>query len=301
MQRYFYAATVSGFCDASEAEILGQLAVNNAFDLETTQRDAWVQQIHILKQTLTTLGRHPGHIYFEYTIPRVGKRVDCILLMDGVIFVIEFKVGESKFDSHDVDQVWDYALDLKNFHETSHHRVITPILVATEAPNARTEFTPSLAEDQVVHPLYCNSETLAAAIQAVATFRPVADSDLSDWQHGRYLPTPTIIEAAMALYRGHSVEDISRRDAEAANLTVTGYHRLLCNRCGNSRQRFLREWTANSPSAACRRTAPIASTRGDPLAVSRPPAPARSSVTNGSYPAFRGFPSSSKSNVFSPA
>lgn len=220
VNRYFYAATVSDFCVAPDESILGVLAVNNTFALEATQRDAWLGQIEILKRTFSKLAR-PGHVFLEYSIPRIGKRVDCVLLMDGVVFVIEFKVGESKFHSHDVDQVWDYALDLKNFHETSHHRVVGPILVATEAPDAANELTLSLADDQVVRPVCCNGDSLAEAIRAISTFQAVADTDLSEWQLGRYSPTPTIIEAAMALYRGHSVEDIARKDAGAANLTVT--------------------------------------------------------------------------------
>ncbi len=41
------------------------------------------------------------------------------------------------------------------------------------------------------------------------------------WENGRYCPTPTIIEAAMALYNGHSVSEISRSDASAINLSQT--------------------------------------------------------------------------------
>jgi hypothetical protein len=240
VNRYFYAASVSEFCAASDAEILGQLAINNTFELETTQRDAWEQQILILRRTLGELAR-PGQIFFEYSIPRIGKRVDCILLVDGVVFVIEFKVGESKFHSQDIDQVWDYALDLKNFHETSHHRVIAPILVATEASAPAGRFVPTPAEDDVLQPLCCNGDLLADAIEAVITFRPVVSADLSDWQQGRYSPTPTIIEAAMALYRGHSVEDIARKDADAANLTVT-------NGCVESVIRWAKE---NQKKAIC--------------------------------------------------
>ena len=220
VKRYFYAATASDFCGAGDDSILGVLAASNTFALEPTQRDAWQRQIEILKQTLTTLAR-PGHVYFEYSIPRVGKRVDCILLMDGVVFVVEFKVGESTFHSQDIDQVWDYALDLKNFHETSHHRVIAPVLVATEAPDRSSTFEMRLAVDQVVSPVCCNGKSLAAVLHAISDSQRIADSDLSDWQQGRYSPTPTIIEAAMALYRGHAVEEISRTDADASNLTVT--------------------------------------------------------------------------------
>jgi hypothetical protein len=45
--------------------------------------------------------------------------------------------------------------------------------------------------------------------------------DAQEWERGRYRPTPTIIEAAQALYRGHSVDEISRSEAGAENLTLT--------------------------------------------------------------------------------
>ena len=63
----------------------------------------------------------------------MGRRIDAVLLVGPVVFVIEFKVGESVFERAAVDQVWDYALDLKNFHEASHSVSIVPILIATEA------------------------------------------------------------------------------------------------------------------------------------------------------------------------
>ena len=63
----------------------------------------------------------------------MGQRIDVVFLIGAVIFVLEFKVGEKEFTSYAKDQVWDYALDLKNFHETSHEHFIAPILIATEA------------------------------------------------------------------------------------------------------------------------------------------------------------------------
>ena len=33
---------------------------------------------------------------------------------------MEFKIGETEFTLAGTDQVWDYALDLKDFHEASH-------------------------------------------------------------------------------------------------------------------------------------------------------------------------------------
>ncbi|MHC5143354.1 MAG: DUF2075 domain-containing protein, partial [Planctomycetota bacterium] len=45
--------------------------------------------------------------------------------------------------------------------------------------------------------------------------------DPDAWQQSIYKPTPTIIEAAQALYKGHSVQEISRSDGSAINLSRT--------------------------------------------------------------------------------
>ncbi len=130
--RAFYSSDITKFVDAEPNAVLGRLTENSGFSIETTQRDAWRSQISILQnQLLPFAGR--GSIFFEFIVPRLGKRIDVLALIDHVIFVIEFKVGESLFNRSAVDQVWDYALDLKNFHETSHHCAIAPILVATNA------------------------------------------------------------------------------------------------------------------------------------------------------------------------
>ena len=90
MKREYYSETISNFLRTSTEEILGKLAVNNDFALIQTQRDAWVAQIAILSETLAP---YAGSIYFEYSIPRMGRRIDVVLLIGPVIFVIEFKIG----------------------------------------------------------------------------------------------------------------------------------------------------------------------------------------------------------------
>jgi hypothetical protein len=151
----------------------------------------------------------------------MGRRVDVIALIDSVIFVLEFKIGEKEYHRDAVDQVFDYALDLKNFHETSHSPVVCPILVATAAIRKEIEPNETPHKDRVLYPILCNSETLAEAIVAVLQKFPGKPLDPAAWEAGRYRPTPTIIEAAMALYAKHSVVEIARHGAEEINLTLT--------------------------------------------------------------------------------
>ena len=218
MKRDYYSDSIARFRNTSPNEILGQLVRSSGFSIEHTQRDAWLEEIRILKYVLSSVD---GSIYFEYAIPRMGKRIDVVLLIGSVIFVLEFKVGEREFTSYALNQAWDYALDLKNFHETSRESFIAPVVIATNAQPATTVISATSHNDKVLSPIRCNVELLTLVIERVLDFADGALIDPTEWESGRYSPTPTIIEAAMALYNNHSVSDISRSDAAAINLTVT--------------------------------------------------------------------------------
>jgi hypothetical protein len=197
--------------------LVGRLATNSDFPVLLDQRDAWLAQIRILQGELVGLA---GTILLEYSIPRMGRRIDVVLLIGSIVFVVEFKVGAAAFDRAAVDQVWDYALDLKNFHEASHAALIFPILIATGA-GASPPLELRADDDGVYRPvLVCSMDLRAAVIRALRTVnRPKLDE--LEWLRAPYRPTPTIVEAARALYAQHSVEAIARYDAGAQNLRVT--------------------------------------------------------------------------------
>ena len=219
MDRSFYNDTIENFLLRNSEEIIGIIASKSRFADELTQKNAWQEEIKILKDTLKN---YKGAIYFEYTIPRIGQRIDVVLIIESVIFVLEFKVGESEFHGLAIDQVWDYALDLKNFHETSHNKYIAPILVATEAKLSDTLLIPMAQDDNLLKPIKCNKTLLNIVLESVLLLNSGEETiNKNDWEGGRYCPTPTIIEAAMALYNGHAVSEISRSDASAINLSET--------------------------------------------------------------------------------
>jgi len=220
MNRAFYSDSISHFLDSSSEEIIGILALNNRFSLEQTQRDAWLEEIKILKAVLEAY-RENGSIYLEFSIPRMGQRIDAVLLIGSIIFVLEFKVGEKDYNSYAIDQVMDYALDLKNFHETSHEQYIAPILIATNAKHAYTTVSPTPHNDKLLYPIKSNVELLPEVIKDVLKFCDGEVIEKEYWESGHYKPTPTIIEAAKALYFGHSVSEISRNDASAINISRT--------------------------------------------------------------------------------
>lgn len=219
--RWAYGASVAAFLSDGADSIFGSLASSSTFADEVTQKVAWGEQVAVLKRVLAMQTSNDGGIYFEYEIPRLGRRVDVVLILTHVVYVIEFKVGSSTFDRAAVDQVWDYALDLKNFHEPSHGLPVVPILVAT-----RSEAIPQLAavhrySDQLASPLLCGAKGLSEALRVGSELFSGPPVDRKAWQAGRYMPTPTIVEAAKALYAGHAVADISRSDAGVVNLALT--------------------------------------------------------------------------------
>jgi schlafen family protein len=215
--RAWYGASIAEFLQAHPDTIVGQLVRNGNFALLPTQKEAWLAQIAFLQTRLVGL---TGALFLEFNIPRMGRRIDAVLLVGPVVFVIEFKVGESTFDRAAIDQVWDYALDLKNFHEASHHVSIVPILIATEATKS-TSSNLHADEDNVYRPIPVHPTGFREAIDIA--LRTVTGEVLDDqqWSTAPYHPTPTIIEAARALYAQHSVEAIARYDAGAQNLRVT--------------------------------------------------------------------------------
>ncbi|MHC5144652.1 MAG: DUF2075 domain-containing protein [Planctomycetota bacterium] len=216
--RACYSNHILGFLSDSVESILGFLTANYPHStLEDLQINAWVEQVKILKNQLTEL--KDGQILFEYSIPRMGKRVDNILLIDGIVFVLEFKVGEESYPLYALDQALDYALDLKNFHEQSHTKKIIPILISTHATEHINVLQPF--EDSVFEPLRANKNNLTRIIKWASEEHKDGQMDADAWQQSIYKPTPTIIEAAQALYKGHSVQEISRSDGSAINLSRT--------------------------------------------------------------------------------
>ena len=222
MPREYYFDPIESFLDKTPQQILGELFENSldGGSVDTTQRDTWMEQINILQRDLPPYRGH-GAVFFEYSIPRLGKRIDVVAIIDGVIFVLEFKVGERDFTASATDQVWDYALDLKNFHEPSHARLVVPVLIATNAPPRDAVTIPAPAADRTLPPIRTNGTSLGEVFARVMQLRDGSSVSADAWRSGRYCPTPTIIEAAMALYKGHSVTEISRSDATAINLSTT--------------------------------------------------------------------------------
>jgi len=186
----YYEADIQEFLLANEDAVLGALAMKHGFALEHQQKHAWQGQIQVLRRFLPK--SITGRIYFEFSIPRMGKRVDVIVITGGVVFVIEFKVGARNFDRYAIEQVHDYSLDLKNFHRGSHGLKIIPILISTAA-NSQLDLKITWAPDQVAKPLCISPQELSSTIQLVVNQCQSLDIDFQAWSRSGYMPTPTIV------------------------------------------------------------------------------------------------------------
>ena len=213
----YYGEEIEVFLSRSKEHVLGKLSKPSIFTIKPSQSAAWEIEISILQDILTGIN---GFLCLEFDVPRIGSRIDAVVISVGCVFVLEFKVGEAEYRRDAITQVWDYALDLKNFHRESHSAPIFPILVATDAPESDSDISAAFA-DGVYAPMRCNTDGLAILIQKVLSRVSAPAINPLEWVNSPYQPTPTIIEAAQSLYSRHSVESISRHDAGARNLAIT--------------------------------------------------------------------------------
>lgn len=217
MKRAYYSNSIKEFLKQDEITIFGEIVSNDQFSAQDLQKNTWKREIEILKRELSYF--ESGHILFEYTIPRIGNRIDNIFIYKGIIFLLEFKVGEKTYPNYAIEQVTDYALDLNSFHKESHNKLLVPILVSTEA----TEESQEIKEirKNILETYCCNELNIHNYIQEIVENYNKDEFNPIEWVNSIYMPTPTIIQAAQVLYNGHNVKDISRNDASAINLNKT--------------------------------------------------------------------------------
>lgn len=216
-KRYYYSDTISNFLQKKDIAVVGELTLAYSHDINEETKKSWLDELRVMRSFLEKY-KNRGSVYFEYSIPRMGRRADVILLIDDIVFVLEFKTVKSKFTHDAVTQVWDYALDLKNFQEGSRNRFMIPILVAPSEKDKNCQIELSHFEDLVYKPLQVNDKLLPIVIDKVLTTvggaTTFSASKDDAWAKSGYEPTPTIIEAAIALYEENTVEDITKHDGD---------------------------------------------------------------------------------------
>lgn len=231
-RRYYFGAAIDDFLSMSDMEIIGKLVMASPHDSNEETTMSWAEEITVVKNALKSYSGR-GSVFMEYNIPRLGRRADVIALIDNIVIVMEFKAMNNVLTHAAYLQVWDYALDLKNFQLGSRDRVIVPIVVATKAANNNCSFELVHHEDDVYQPLLSNGDRLGECIKHVLDelkhgkgYDPKKDEA---WAKSGYEPTPTIVEAATALFNHHTVDDITRHDADDLNIATKTIDQIINN------------------------------------------------------------------------
>ncbi|MBQ2961596.1 DNA/RNA helicase domain-containing protein [Methanobrevibacter sp.] len=217
MAKFGYENSIENFKNDDSNFILGELTKNYEFyELNDLQKNAWIDQIKILKDQLSPF--LSGNIIFEYKIPRMGAIIDNVLLIDGLVFIIEFKVWEEEYKKADIDQLDNYIKILKNYHFESRDKILVPILVATEADTIENHFEKD--ENDIFGIIKANKHNLSNIISQICRdYR--TNADLTNWSKSKYAPTPSILQAARELYETHEVKDIHQRSSDDLFLDET--------------------------------------------------------------------------------
>lgn len=239
-KRYLYSDTIDSFLQKDTDTIVGEITLSATQDINKETSNSWQQEVEVLKDVLSPYDQK-GSVYFEYNIPRMGRRADVIVLIDGIVFVLEFKTSEQKFTREALIQVWDYAIDLKNFQEGSRDRILIPIVVAPKEKNKNCHIELKPFEDDVYQPLVSNNERLSECfdktLSNIIPKHTFTKEDDDVWAKSGYDPTPTIIEAAVALYEHHTVEEITKHDGEI-EVTAKCLDKII-NECQSNKRKAI--------------------------------------------------------------
>ena len=192
----YYSDKLEQFRETDNATVLGHLAGGSGLAIDGAQTEAWKKQITLLKESLTDID---GSLFLEFDIPRLGSRIDGVVVSQSAIVPIEFKVGEKHHTRTDYNQAWDYALDLKNFHQASSDAPIFPVLCATDAIDSDSSWD-APHSDLVYPPIRANANTVGEAVRSALSLPAGRAIDADAWGRSPYRPSPTIVEAAKALY-----------------------------------------------------------------------------------------------------
>ncbi len=227
--RMALAVPLSQFMVAPMESMIGGLTSHAASQLltgavEAQQVAAWQESLSWLQTAARSLAiARPSStnwtVVLEYAIPRRGSRVDALLIADDRLFVLEFK--STNVDLAAKRQAEDYGIELRDFHAASPDVAIYPIACGAQATHTANELH-SLAGVGL-----CSTappEELGDLLEELAGDGPeLARAALTaqTWLAAPYHPTPTIIEAARALYSGHSVRELSTSEASTEHLART--------------------------------------------------------------------------------
>lgn len=243
MHNYQYASTISGFFNKSESEIVHILTESNEFSsIRRTTMDSWHEEVRSIRKALADYTGDDGFVAFEYTIPRVGGRIDCVIGLRGILFVLEFKTGEEQNADADKEQLEQYVIDLKNFHFESYDIPIAPIWVVPQADLEPCRISKPSSNKQLFSTVTVCDKTIADCFKKILTkdLGRLEQINMNNWLNSPYCPTTNIVDAARKLYAHNKVEDINRSDAKGEDLIRTTNTLLeLINRAKTFNEKYL--------------------------------------------------------------
>jgi len=188
------------------------------------QRGAWANQIKILQKYLKD---KKGYIIFEYVLSRVNMRIDVVLLMDDIVYSLEFKNNEISFLPEDIDQADGYGYALKNFYEINRNKYVVPILIATKAPDEECDVKSDLGPDKLFSLFKANTNKMEQYIDMIRSKYGsqiiYTEKDFKNWINSPFKPNPTIIQSARSIYMNNKVDDFFKFDAGEENLKITEF------------------------------------------------------------------------------
>ncbi|MEE0317363.1 MAG: DNA/RNA helicase domain-containing protein [Bacteroidales bacterium] len=223
MNPYQYKCSIKQLFSIDDDTIIGQLTQNNSFDTNRKTVESWLSEISTLRTALRDFSNEDGLVAFEYTIPRVDGRIDCVVGLRGLVFVLEFKTGSSQDDNVDKAQLEQYVTDLKNFHYESYDTPLVPMWVVPDAELSVPRVLKPSVKEKVFPLVTVSKETISETIKKVlkVDLGNLEAINTDNWLLSPYCPTSNIIEAARKLYAEHEVEDINISGAKGEDLLRT--------------------------------------------------------------------------------
>lgn len=241
----WYEASREEFLSSPTDRIADQLAgcaAAESLTIEVAQTEEWRRSVAILQMNLDerlpvirSLLSGPGseairHVILEFDFRRRGLRLDCVLLADGVVFVVEFK--RTRFGRGDIDQVMGYSVNLLEFHKATRQwcerdgGIVVPVLALTTGNMEREVTWPGLAGHSwpalTHHPMECDRSTIRDAIRlAIKNRRSDVCVSTEAWLASPFQPSSSILDATLSLYGNHDVSSIEDHAAPKAAIDAS--------------------------------------------------------------------------------
>lgn len=240
----WYVASREEFLASTKDRIADQLAgraASESLEIEANQDQEWRSSIELLQDALAEKvpilrnalespdGEFIRHVILEFDFRRRGLRMDCILLSDGVVFVVEFK--RSRIQASDRDQVMAYAINLLEFHEATQLLadgdggiIVVPVLTLTrERHHAAKPIWPGIGSHSwkaaTNRPIECDADSLRHAFRLGKAHRRTTTSIvLHEWLRSPFRPSSSILDATLSLYGNHDVAAIAKHAAPAEEI-----------------------------------------------------------------------------------